>query len=590
MQHDNEFTAHLLIRQLTSLRPKGPISEALLSRRLRSLPDTARAALACSLDLEAARRGAPRVSRDVFKGVVRALVEFPGATACEVARVQKAGAVMSRAARDKLEQQRSHLARLAHEGVQRHQHSGQLIHPISYDRWCIAQSAMQRSTVGEDVLSELCDLPVRRSEGGGCLVSKHGIVMAAPIAMIVLESESPGIVLCQSCLRPIMGFKDAVCCQNCYDFVCCVECSNDIGAQDAHGLQCSRSQAIVRQACEEMKPHLGRASITQVTVMEPVKGLILPVETSCASTTDASSSMLDSLLWSHSNIAAELATVYQRLAMKFLAETDLQHQPATHSGKPTFERVLEKIMEVHASAVKRCPRLEEPDRSAKTSKSALRRQRMQRELRAQRVARAAAAQAEAVRQREESDRVLTLQTSQARDSSTLSSVLERRRALASPEIVELARKRRDELLAAERKARRRTGKTSNPDECLAPDIEVAAACRIQRQLRYWRRRRRKAVRVRRCRAAKRIQTAARQWLSQCRRDARAATVGTSVLHAAENSTPEAEDPSCVVCLERPRSVVMMPCRHLCMCKLCAAGLSNCPICRGTVYDMLVVFV
>ena len=51
-----------------------------------------------------------------------------------------------------------------------------------------------------------------------------------------------------------------------------------------------------------------------------------------------------------------------------------------------------------------------------------------------------------------------------------------------------------------------------------------------------------------------------------------------------------DDPSCVVCLAHPRAVVLLPCRHLSLCALCAAGVSACPMCRGAVEETMVVFV
>ena len=51
-----------------------------------------------------------------------------------------------------------------------------------------------------------------------------------------------------------------------------------------------------------------------------------------------------------------------------------------------------------------------------------------------------------------------------------------------------------------------------------------------------------------------------------------------------------DDASCVVCLARPRAVVLLPCRHLSLCALCAAGVSTCPMCRGAVEETMVVFV
>ena len=42
--------------------------------------------------------------------------------------------------------------------------------------------------------------------------------------------------------------------------------------------------------------------------------------------------------------------------------------------------------------------------------------------------------------------------------------------------------------------------------------------------------------------------------------------------------------------ERPRAVVLLPCRHLSLCTLCAAGVTVCPMCRGAVEQAMVVFV
>ena len=40
----------------------------------------------------------------------------------------------------------------------------------------------------------------------------------------------------------------------------------------------------------------------------------------------------------------------------------------------------------------------------------------------------------------------------------------------------------------------------------------------------------------------------------------------------------AED--CVVCLTDPKSVVLLPCRHLCVCETCLVFLDKCPVCRA----------
>ena len=47
---------------------------------------------------------------------------------------------------------------------------------------------------------------------------------------------------------------------------------------------------------------------------------------------------------------------------------------------------------------------------------------------------------------------------------------------------------------------------------------------------------------------------------------------------------------CVVCLEQPRTVVFLPCAHLCVCLACSAQLSSCPICRTHAQKTIRVFV
>ena len=41
---------------------------------------------------------------------------------------------------------------------------------------------------------------------------------------------------------------------------------------------------------------------------------------------------------------------------------------------------------------------------------------------------------------------------------------------------------------------------------------------------------------------------------------------------------------CVICMSEPRDTLILPCRHLCLCQLCADSLryqaNNCPICRA----------
>lgn len=36
---------------------------------------------------------------------------------------------------------------------------------------------------------------------------------------------------------------------------------------------------------------------------------------------------------------------------------------------------------------------------------------------------------------------------------------------------------------------------------------------------------------------------------------------------------------CVICLEGSLSVILLPCRHLCVCRVCLQEIDKCPICR-----------
>ena len=47
---------------------------------------------------------------------------------------------------------------------------------------------------------------------------------------------------------------------------------------------------------------------------------------------------------------------------------------------------------------------------------------------------------------------------------------------------------------------------------------------------------------------------------------------------------DAEGKECVICMAEPRTTVLIPCRHLCLCADCAQALRQqthkCPICRS----------
>jgi len=53
---------------------------------------------------------------------------------------------------------------------------------------------------------------------------------------------------------------------------------------------------------------------------------------------------------------------------------------------------------------------------------------------------------------------------------------------------------------------------------------------------------------------------------------------------------EEEAKLCVICLEVPKTILMLPCGHKCLCSNCALPTNNrCPICRTTVTTTVKVF-
>tara|TARA_B110000971_G_C19948614_1_gene472234 strand:+ start:309 stop:830 length:522 start_codon:yes stop_codon:yes gene_type:complete len=55
-----------------------------------------------------------------------------------------------------------------------------------------------------------------------------------------------------------------------------------------------------------------------------------------------------------------------------------------------------------------------------------------------------------------------------------------------------------------------------------------------------------------------------------------ATPNADVIPSGEEDTDEG---LCVVCVDNPKTVLLMPCKHLCACDSCADMLEECPLCR-----------
>ena len=51
-----------------------------------------------------------------------------------------------------------------------------------------------------------------------------------------------------------------------------------------------------------------------------------------------------------------------------------------------------------------------------------------------------------------------------------------------------------------------------------------------------------------------------------------------------------ENEECVICFEAKRTVVLLPCKHCCLCSTCALNATECPLCREEVKDTLEIYV
>lgn len=50
-----------------------------------------------------------------------------------------------------------------------------------------------------------------------------------------------------------------------------------------------------------------------------------------------------------------------------------------------------------------------------------------------------------------------------------------------------------------------------------------------------------------------------------------------------------ESSNCCICMSKPKSVLLLPCRHLCACEDCSDALQDCPICRVPVAQNIKVY-
>lgn len=69
---------------------------------------------------------------------------------------------------------------------------------------------------------------------------------------------------------------------------------------------------------------------------------------------------------------------------------------------------------------------------------------------------------------------------------------------------------------------------------------------------------------------------------------RSSTMGpqSDVQHTKSNSIDENV---CVICRDEQKNVVLMPCRHLCLCTTCSGSVHTCPLCRKQIRNILNVY-
>ncbi len=46
------------------------------------------------------------------------------------------------------------------------------------------------------------------------------------------------------------------------------------------------------------------------------------------------------------------------------------------------------------------------------------------------------------------------------------------------------------------------------------------------------------------------------------------------------------DAECIICLTDIRSIILLPCKHICICVACKKSISKCPICRARIGSYL----
>jgi hypothetical protein len=51
---------------------------------------------------------------------------------------------------------------------------------------------------------------------------------------------------------------------------------------------------------------------------------------------------------------------------------------------------------------------------------------------------------------------------------------------------------------------------------------------------------------------------------------------------------EGDGSECSICLTAPKEVLLLPCRHLCVCQSCLVQIDKCPVCRSEFAEHIII--
>jgi hypothetical protein len=604
--HEDLRGGFSIVKLLTSLKQRRPPTESLIRRKFDALSRSAVETLPRLVEIVLATKQS-ELSPHQRGGVWRAVRSFPAETAAESAHVHACGAVASDEAVGFARDQASHMLRIGLEHQAAARRKGIPLCPVATDLHVLAMGALVAKG-GEDGAKAALEALRAHSDplvlDDQCFVSAAGLLIGVAFCVAAMDQGcSLGDVCCGSCHKVVGALGETLSiCRRCGDHLFCEACLAGDG-QARHASECRRVRTHVWDVTQLISPHM-RESVRRVAVVQLNDfGLVVPMHISSVVSPLIPSSLLEALYRSLAvaNHSTHLV-VFWRLMVSFLVEPEGDDQELIeHEGVHRVEAAT--YTEINDRVARKAPTLLPSEK---------RRLRKERRVTEQRAKDDAHATAEAVAVAE-ANAVLERQSARPdATSAMLTRVLAKREGAASADVVARARTQRDSLRVAERAARRPA--KARPErgavermrrEGAGPvtDARSAAARLLQRHARAWLRGRRKLRRKERSRAAKRLQRSVRAWLRPQKGvsspfGARVAGVGECKAEPARSdpaeppppAVGEGDDPSCVVCLERPRAVVLLPCRHLSMCALCAAGVSTCPMCRSAVEESMVVFV